>query len=230
MNKVEHFADINALAKAAADIIVSLSANASESHEKFSIALSGGNTPTALFQLLATEKYSSQINWKNVFVFWSDERCVSADSNDNNSHHARLDLLDHVPIRKENIFAVPVELLPAAAAEKYERTIKKFFNSESPRFDLVLLGMGANGHTASLFPHTTVLHETDALVKEVFVNELKMWRVTFTAALINAAKKIVFLVAGEDKAAMLKTVLDGDYDPDNYPAQLIKNADWLVAP
>ena len=131
--------------------------------------------------------------------------------------------------QKKNIFIIPVDESPVNAAIYYEATIKIFFKSDKPVFDLILLGMGDNGHTASLFPHTTILQETKSLVKEVYVDEVKMYRLSFTAPLINNAKHILFLVSGNHKQPMLKKVLEGDYKPEEYPAQLIKNGEWFIS-
>ena len=229
MNKISYFDTPDQMAKAAADLIGKLSTDAIRQSGRFCIALSGGNTPATLYTLLAKEPYCSSIDWKNIYFFWGDERCVSADSNDNNSHNAKKVLLDMVPVPTENIFPIPVNLPPAEAAAQYMQTLEDFFKDLSPKFDLILLGMGDNGHTASLFPHTSILQEAKATVCEVYVEEVKMYRISFTAALINQAAYILFLVAGKDKAPMLKIVLDGPYEPENYPAQLIKDAGWYIS-
>ena len=217
------------LAKAAADYIVELAAESIKTHGQFTIALSGGTTPAVLFALLAKDPYVNQINWKKTFVFWGDERAVPLDSPQNNAHNAKEDLLNDIDIPAENIFPVPTNLPPAEAAIRYENILKQFFKSDLPKFDLILLGMGDNGHTASLFPHTTILHEQHAIVKEVWVEEVNMDRISFTAPLINNARHILFLIAGKDKADMLHKVLEGEYRPEDYPAQLIKGAEWFVS-
>lgn len=222
MRKISVFENSEALSKAAADFIVSLAAKQIAENGKFSIALSGGNTPSQLFELLATAAYNKAVDWKNTFVFWGDERCVPVDDERNNSYVAKELLLNNVKIPAENIFIVPVKMAPVKAAHYYEQTLKIFFKTQLPSFDLILLGMGDNGHTASLFPKTPILLEKTALVKEVYVKELNMNRVSFTAPLINNAKNILFLVAGKDKASMLHTVLDGKENIEKYPAQMIK--------
>ena len=229
MNKITHFDNADLLATAAAEFFVQHSAEAIRLKGKFTVALSGGTTPAAMYQLLVTDFYSKQINWKNCYFFWGDERCVPLNDKDNNSFNAKNILLDKVPVPKKNIFVIPVDESPINAAIYYEATIKIFFKTDKPSFDLILLGMGDNGHTASLFPHTTILQEEITLVKEIYVDEIKMNRVSFTAPLINNAKQILFLVAGKDKEPMLKKVLKGNYEPENYPVQLIKNADWFVS-
>ena len=229
MNKVTHFDNAELLAKAAAEYFIQSVNEAIQLKGKFAVALSGGNTPAAMYKLLATDFYSQQVDWKNCYFFWGDERCVPLNDKDNNSFNAKNILLDKVPVPKKNIFIIPVDESPVNAAIYYEATIKIFFKTDKPVFDLILLGMGDNGHTASLFPHTTILQETKALVKEVYVDEIKMNRVSFTAPLINNAKHILFLVAGKEKESMLKKVLEGEYKPDEYPAQLIQNAEWFLA-
>jgi 6-phosphogluconolactonase len=222
MNKISIFDNDDLLSKAAADFIFSLSQKAIAERGRFTIALSGGSTPSKLFALMAEPPYSSEMNWKQTFVFWGDERYVPLDDERNNSHIAKKLLLSNVHIPAENIFVVPVKMPPAKAAQHYEKTIRIFFKEELPVFDLILLGMGDNGHTASLFPHTAIIDEKNALVKDVYVEEVQMQRISFTAPLINHAKNIVFLVAGKAKAAMLKKVLEGEKNIQQYPAQMIK--------
>lgn len=227
MTKITHFDTANLLAKAAVEYFIKLAAEAIALKGKFTVALSGGNTPAAMYEFLATEFYSRQIDWKKCYFFWGDERCVPLNDRDNNSFNAKNILLDKVAVPKKNIFIIPVHESPVNAAIYYEATIKIFFKTDKPIFDLILLGMGDNGHTASLFPHTTILHEEKSLVKEVYVDQIKMNRVSFTAPLINNAKHILFLVAG--KESMLEKVLEGEYRPEEYPAQLIKNAEWFIS-
>ena len=222
MNKISVFDNEELLSIAAADFIVKLGAKAIETNGKFTIALSGGSTPSKLFSLLATAAYSKAINWKQTFVFWGDERCVPADDERNNSYIAKQLLLNNVAVPAENIFTVPVKMPPEKGAYHYEQTLKIFFKNQQPAFDLILLGMGDNGHTASLFPHTPILNETKALVKAVYIKELNMYRISFTALMINFAKNILFLVTGKQKAGMLHTVLEGKINTEKYPAQLIK--------
>ena len=228
MNKVTHFDSPDLFAKAATEYFINVAAEAIDEKGKFTVALSGGNTPAAIYQLLATDFYSAQVNWKKCYFFWGDERCVPLNDKSNNSFNAKNILLDKVPVPKKNIFIIPVDESPVNAAIYYEATLKIFFKTDKPVFDLILLGMGDNGHTASLFPHTTILQETKALVKEVYVDEVKMDRISFTVPLINNAKHILFLVGGADKQEMLEIVLKGKCEPEKYPAQLIEGADWFV--
>jgi 6-phosphogluconolactonase len=219
---LERFENGEAFIKAVADFIIAIANKAVAKKEKFTIALSGGNTPNKLYSLLATDAYSKQMPWKNTFVFWGDERCVALSDEQNNAHVAISLLLDKVGIPPLNIFPIPVNLSPAEAAIQYEQTIKSFFGNETPVFDLVLLGLGENAHTASLFPGTEVLNERRHWIKEVYVDEQKMFRVTMTAPLINLANNIAFLLTGKSKAEVVKTVLTAPYEPEKYPAQLIK--------
>ena len=222
MTKTEIFDTPGQLFKAAADLILQLYEKAVSEKRTFSIALSGGSTPKRLYELLATPLYAKKIDWKNVYVFWSDERCVPISDEENNSHMASLALLNNVAIPKENIFPVPVSFEPSKAAARYEQMIKTLFKDKQPEFDLVLLGTGEDGHTASLFPHTDILDEKKALVKQVYLKDKKMYRVSFTLPLINDAKHILFLVTGKEKAGIIKKIFTRPVKKPAYPAQLIK--------
>jgi len=199
---------------------------------RFSVVLSGGETPRRLYEILATPPFQERICWGDVHVFWSDERCVPPDDPRSNARMARQALLNHVPIPPENIHPIHCETSPQQAALSYEQELRDFFGSQPPIFDLVLLGLGENGHTASLFPHTPVLKEQQHWVAEVYVAELDMYRVTLTAPLINQARQVVFLVCGSEKASVLQNVLEGAYQPNDLPAQLIRpngaQPIWLV--
>lgn len=222
MNKISVFDTEELVSVAAADFIADLCRKSIENSGKFTIALSGGSTPDKLFVLLANPPYNNVIDWKNTFIFWGDERYLPESDANNNSHQSKKLLLNNVPVPAENIFVVPVKMTPPKAAIHYEQTLKLFFKNQHPAFDLILLGMGDNGHTASLFPHSSILKEKTALVKEVFVKEVEMYRISFTASLINHAKNILFLVTGKKKASMLHTVIDGKKEVEKYPAQMIK--------
>lgn len=199
----------------------------------FSVVLAGGNTPRRLYELLATSVFRSRIEWARVHVFFGDERPVPPDHPDSNFRLANDALLSHVPIPVENVHRINGVGDPVENAQDYERELKKFFQgSESPRFDLVLLGMGNDGHTASLFPHTSALNEKDKWVVANWVDSLSSYRLTLTAPSINAAANVDFLVTGEDKASALARVLDGPCDARELPAQLIEpvtgELTWLV--
>ncbi len=222
MDNITKFVKPIQLATAAANFIVKTAAEQMAAKGKFAIAISGGSTPNLLFELLASPAYSQQINWDKFYVFWVDERCVPMNSKENNCHNATQLWLYHVPIPIENIFAIPVNLTPKNAAEEYAKTIKTFFKNDFPVFDLVLLGLGADGHTASIFPNSSLITEKVCIVKDTYVEKLKMDRVTLTAPLINTASNIIFMIAGADKTAALQQVLYGKPNATVYPAQLIK--------
>jgi 6-phosphogluconolactonase len=230
---VDIFPDADALARAAAERIVALSAEAVAARERFSVGLSGGSTPRALFRLLVTEEFAPRIDWPRVHVFWGDERCVPPDHPDSNYRMTRETLLDHVPLPEDNICRIRGEIDPQQAAAEYEQVLRVFFsNADTPRFDLLLQGMGDDGHTASLFPGTRALYERTRWVIENYVPKLEMWRITLTAGAINAAAHVWFLVAGQNKAATLRAVLNGPRHPEKYPAQLIQPTDgelvWMA--
>lgn len=230
MQRVEKFDSAELLITAAADLIIQIADEAIAARGKFTIALSGGSTPLDLYAFLATPSYRKKIDWKKTFVFWGDERCVPFDDAENNSRNAIKTLLEKVSIPEENIFPIPVDFPPVKAAEKYEQTIKDFFKNEKPQFDLILLGMGKDGHTASLFPYTQILNEKKGLVKEVCDTGITPHRISFTVPLINQANHKFFLVSGKEKSAAVDIVLNGKYEPEKYPAQFIKDAVWFINP
>ncbi|MBA3827657.1 MAG: 6-phosphogluconolactonase [Taibaiella sp.] len=231
-SSIKVFKTIEELTDATAKFIIEVARHTIEAKGRFVIALSGGNTPEQLYILLTKQPFCDQIEWDRTFIFWGDERCVPLDDKKNNAYTARLLLLDKIQIPAANINPIPVDLSPVEAAIKYESTINEFFGENPPAFDLILLGLGENGHTASLFPGTDVIHENVRIIKEVYVPEQKMFRVTMTAKLINQADNVLFLVAGAGKADIFKIVQTSAYQPDRYPAQLIKpvmgNLYWFV--
>jgi len=226
------FNDLEGISQAAARIFSKAAAQAIAARGRFSVALSGGITPRRLHEILTAQPYLGQIRWNNVHIFWGYDRCVPADDPRSNFQMARETLLDRVPLPAENIHPIRGDLPPAEAANQYEYDLQEFFGENNPIFDLILLGLGRNAHTASLFPHTPVLTETQHWTADVYIAELKMYRVTLTLSLINRADQVVFLVSGTDKAAALQNVLEGAYLPQEYPAQLIQpNGEhplWLV--
>jgi 6-phosphogluconolactonase len=216
------------VARAAADRIVAAGSEAIAARGRFTIALSGGSTPRALFELLAGDAYRARVDWARTEAFFGDERCVPPDDPASNYRMAREALLDRVPAR---VHRMRGEDEPAAAAIAYEREMRELFGA-TPRFDLVLLGMGDNGHTASLFPGLHAVDERERWVVAEYVGEVSMWRLTVTPVVLNAAAEDLFLVAGADKAAMLHRVLEGPRDPAALPAQVVAPRDgrlvWLV--
>jgi len=210
---------------ALADFIASKATESINILGRFTIALSGGSSPKKLYELLASDGYRNKIQWEKVFFFFGDERYVPLYHKDSNYLMAERSLFEPLRIVQDHVFAVNTALPPADAARDYEQKIVEHFNGEACRFDFVLLGLGDNSHTASLFPHTKVLHEQQSLVKEIFVDEVNMYRITFTAPLINAAHNVVFLVYGNGKAEAVHHILEDETNVDAYPAQLIKPLD-----
>lgn len=225
-------ANYETLSHTAAEMFVAQAQWAVSEKGYFSIAFSGGSTPRRMYALLAQNEIRDRVPWEKTFVFWGDERCVPPDHPSSNQLMLRQLLLDHVNIPKQNIFPISGTLPPGKAAQEYELTLRNFFNNKRPGFDLILLGLGENGHTASLFPGTPALDITQQWVTDIYVAEQEMHRITLTARFINRAGKIVFLVSGASKAFVLKEVFEGPANPHRLPAQLIKPSDgelvWLV--
>jgi len=217
------------LARAAARAFAAKAEEAIEERGRFAVVLAGGSTPETMYGILARD-YADQIDWSKVYVFFGDERSVPPHHEDSNLKMASEALLDHVPVG--NVHRMRGELPPEEAAEAYEVELRTFFRTEDvPRFDLILLGLGADGHTASLFPETPALEVRDRWVVANPVPRLNTTRITLTVPVINAARAVIFLVAGEDKAEALKEILEGDADPRAYPAKLIQppgGPDWML--
>jgi 6-phosphogluconolactonase len=196
---------------------------------RFAVVLAGGSTPETMYGILARDCID-RIDWSSVYVFFGDERSVPPHHEDSNLKMASEVLLDHVPVA--NVHRIRGELPPEEAAEAYEEELRKFFQTEDvPRFDLILLGLGADGHTASLFPWTAALQVHDRWVVANPVPRLGTTRITLTLPVINAARAVIFLVAGEDKAEALREILEGDADPHAYPAKLIQppgEPEWML--
>jgi len=218
------YPDKDTLSHAAAQHIVQIASESIVTHGRFTLALSGGSTPKTLYGLLGSEPYCRQIDWAQVEVFWSDERCVPPESEESNFHLAQEVLLNRVPLPPTQIHRMPADLPDRDAASRdYSLEIQKVFGTNRvPSFDLLQLGMGPEGHTASLFPHQPSLHEQERLVIPVTVPKPPPPRLTFTPPLLNAAAHVLFLVTGADKADALHAVLEGLYQPDEYPAQLVR--------
>lgn len=223
------------LFQAAAEEVIRAANDAVAQRGRFTIALSGGSTPKNLYALMAANAGSS-LPWDRMFFFWGDERHVPPDDPDSNYRMAKEALLSKVAIPAANVFRVPAENPDApAAAEAYEETLRKFFAlapGEFPRFDVILLGMGPDGHAASLFPETEALREKSRLVVANWVEKLKTSRITFTLPVLNAARCVAFLVSGIDKAAALREVLEGNAPAEKYPSKLVRPTEgkliWFV--
>jgi 6-phosphogluconolactonase len=231
MTEIKVFPDGQQLAHATAELFVECADAAIKQQGRFSVALSGGSTPRALHRILAGEGFVDRVDWSNVYVFFGDERTVPPDDPESNFRMAQETLLSQVPIPQSNVYRIPAEQQPAQAANSYEQMLRDFFGDQ-PRFDLVFLGMGDDGHTASLFPHTAALDEQARWVVANHVEKLDTWRITLTAGAINAAKKVAFLVSGEKKATRLREVLHSVHQPHELPSQLIQPESgallWLV--
>lgn len=225
--------DKDAVARAAADLFIARGRAAIAQRGFYYVVLAGGSTPKATYQLLAQPEYAARLDWSKTHLFWGDERCVEPDDVQSNYRMVREALLNHIPITMDNVHRIQGEIQPHEAAEQYEKLLRRIWsNADWPRFDLVLLGMGDDGHTASLFPHTAALHENKRWVAANYVERVGMWRVTLTAPAINHAECVAFMVTGASKAARLKEVLNGVYKPQELPAQLIAPTDgdllWLL--
>jgi 6-phosphogluconolactonase len=212
--------DPEELAQAAAREFAARAAEAIGERGRFAVVLAGGSTPRATYEILARD-YRDTIDWNNVHVFFGDERSVPPDHDDSNYKMTRESLLDHVPIG--SVHRIQGELPPEEAAEAYEQELRDFFGSDDlPRFDLILLGTGPDGHTASLFPETSALEVHDRWTVANPVLKLETTRITLTVPVINAARAVYFLVAGEGKAGPVAEILEGNPDPREYPASLIQ--------
>jgi 6-phosphogluconolactonase len=196
---------------------------------QFVVSLSGGSSPKSLYELLASDAYKGQVDWKKVYFFFGDERNVPDTDKDSNALMAKKALFDPLKISSAQIFKVDTSLSPADAADDYTDTINHFFDNATVKFDLILLGLGDNSHTASLFPHTPILSDKTASVKPVWLEDQQVFRISFTAALINQASQIAFLVYGGGKAEAVHHVLKDPVNIPEYPAQLIrKDVDWFL--
>jgi 6-phosphogluconolactonase len=189
---------------------------------RFTIVLSGGGTPKKLYQLLASDEFKNKIGWSKLHFFWGDERYVPLTYERNNAKMAFDNLLNHVPAVKENIHIIRTDIEAEASAVEYEKLLHEYFPDKEKTFDLVLLGMGDNAHTLSLFPGYEVVQEKGKWVSSFYLQEQKMVRITLTAPVVNAAGYVVFLVSGGDKAAAMQHVLAGEHNPDLYPSQIIQ--------
>jgi 6-phosphogluconolactonase len=216
---IQVVADGAAVAAAAAERIIQLSDAAITSRKIFSIALSGGNTPRALFELLSSPPYIRRTNWKAWEIYFSDERCVGPDDEQSNFRMGRQTLLDRVPVDPQKIHRMVGEIDPQQAAKQYGQLLKEKFGDGG--MDVILLGMGDDGHTASLFPGSAALNETQHRCVANFVPKLNTWRITMTAPFINRAAEVMVLVEGAAKAARVAEVLHGPRDPQRLPIQLI---------
>lgn len=232
MAHVRVFAGTHALFDAGADAVAEAAATAIAARARFTLALSGGTTPRHLFERLASPPWRDRIDWPRVHLFWSDERCVSPTHADSNYRMAREALLDHVPVPAAQVHRMRGEDVPDSAAVNYEAELRATLDAGAPGgpsvFDLVLLGLGADGHTASLFPGMPSGRVSTRWVVAEHVDAARGWRLTLTPPIINAARSVVFLVTGDDKAAALAAVLEGPAQPLALPAQAVASGSSLV--
>ena len=233
---IQIFPNLTELNNFAAEKFIEIGNSAIKERNKFTVALAGGSTPKSLYRLLTSSEYKNKIEWEKVFFFFGDERNVSPENDECNFKMANDNLLEPLRIDAKNIFRWQTELQdPEKIAGNYAQTIKDFFNlneNEFPRFDLILLGMGDDGHTASLFPLTEALKETERIAVSNRVEKLDTTRLTFTFPTINNAANIIFLVSGAAKAETLQKVLQDEFQPEKFPSQAIQpkngNLFWLI--
>jgi 6-phosphogluconolactonase len=243
--EIRVFPDRPALVREAASRFVLIANESLAAHGRFGVALAGGTTPRGLYELLATREFSSQIDWRRAHLFWGDERAVPPYHPDSNFRMANEALIKRIQIPHENVHRISAELPPDDAAKNYELVLGNFFLRNTPfpllrrgerrvhpRFDLILLGLGEDAHTASLFPRTAALHETKRWVMSNYVEKLKSNRITLTPPVLNASANLLFLVTGADKANAVHAVLRGGRHPEDFPAQLVQpskgNVLWLL--
>ena len=226
---IQTFPTPAALADAVARHVVARAAAAISATGRFTLALSGGSTPRAAYSRLATDGLAHQVDWRLVHVLWGDERCVPPNDPQSNYRMARETLLDRVPIPARQIHRIRGEDDPEQAAMEYERELRALLchserseESLDAHIDLVLLGLGEDGHTASLFPGQAAAQETARWVMAVYAPETRMWRITLTPAILNEARNVTFVVSGANKALRLEQVLEGPFTPDVLPAQAIR--------
>jgi 6-phosphogluconolactonase len=239
MSKITIYPDNESLISGTADFIADLAIQAISERGRFTLSLSGGNTPRPVYARLATTGYRGRIDWPKVQIFFGDERCVPLDDSRSNYLMVRTALLDQVPLPADNIHRIRGEKVPEKAAADYNEALQRIFGGDPVTggpppegFDLILLGMGDNGHTASLFPGLAAVTEPRRWVMAQYVEVVGMWRVTMTPVIINTARQVLFLVSGAQKAEMLQRVLEGPYQPVVLPSQIIKPASgelyWLL--
>jgi 6-phosphogluconolactonase len=225
------YPDPEALARATADHFLRIGCDAITERGNFRVALAGGNTPKAAYELLAREPRASEISWSEVFIYFGDERCVPPTDERSNFHMAQRAFLNAVPIPPANVHRMAGEIDPGIAANEYASLIRSDLR-EPPHFDLVMLGLGPDGHTASLFPGSPPDLDDASLVRAVYAESQGMWRITITPLVINSARNVLFGIEGNDKAEILAKVYEGPRDPAKYPAQVVRpksgNLVWLV--
>jgi 6-phosphogluconolactonase len=220
------------LSQAMAEWITQNIENSLKSQEKFMFALTGGEYPGGLYQLLSAEPFKQRITWEKIHFFWGDERVVPFNDPRNNAKMSFDTLLNHVPVKKDQIHIIKTDIDPEQSAKDYENTLRKYFNDTGQSFDLLLTGMGEDAHTLSLFPNMGLVFEKKSWVKSVYLESQKMYRITMTPQIVNRSAKIALIAFGDKKSVAVYNVLDGDPFPDQYPAQAIEPVDgelhWFI--
>ena len=212
------------LATAVAEHFVALAREAIATRGRFSVVLAGGSTPRGVYERLASKGFAERVDWQRIHLFWGDERCVPPDHADSNTRMARETLIDRVPIPSDQVHRICGENPPLEAALAYEKLLHTHFSASTRTFDLVLLGMGEDGHCASLFPGTAAIHEEKHWVVAHYVDKLQAWRITLTPVMLNAAAEVAFIVSGEEKAERVRQVQNDIHRPRTLPAQIIRPA------
>ncbi len=220
--KIHQSKDADSLSQSLADWLVSDIQKTLKEKDNYSFVLSGGSTPKGLYQLLASTPRKEQIEWEKLHFYMGDERYVPFEDERHNGKMAYDTLLNHVPVNEENIHLMDTTLKPDESAIQYANLLHQQFKESNTTFDFVLLGMGDDGHTLSLFPGTSVIHEKEKWVTAPFVEKQDMYRITLTRSVVQKATNIAFMISGQGKAHALQKVIEGDYQPDTYPAQTIK--------
>lgn len=231
MPPFEVYSDHRALFQAAAEHFSEIANSAVAAHGIFFVALAGGNTPRELYLLLAQPAWRSRVPWEKAHIFFGDERCVPPEHPDSNYRMAREVLLEALSLPEQNIHRMAGEQEPHAAALAYQQEIRRVFSiagDKLPRFDLILLGLGSDGHTASLFPGTAALHEKEKLVVANYVDKLNSFRLTLTLPVLNNAQHIMFLAVGDNKANILHEIFEMPDRPIKYPAELVRPTNGTV--
>lgn len=226
------FKDPEEASHALAEVITETIETTLQQQDRFTWVVTGGNSPKLLYELLASSPLRERIDWSKMHIFWGDERVVPFTDSRNNAKMTFEHLLSKVPVVRGQVHIMNTELPPEESAKAYEAILHKYFKEDGPSFDLVLNGMGEDGHTLSLFPHTPVIREKKAWVKSFYLEAQQMYRITLTPPIVNRARKVAFLTFGANKADALLEVLEGSPNMDQYPSQIIHPVDgeemWFV--
>jgi len=232
MNAIKIFPDLESWTKEAVTNFLHIADDSLNKRGVFTVALSGGGTPIPVYREMGIAGNTKQLPWSDIHLFWGDERHVPPDHEKSNFKMVKEQLLDQIPIPEDNVHRVPAEMEARMAAFSYEEVLRGFFDGERPQFDLVFLGLGEDGHTASLFPHSAGLNEEERWFIANFSPQKEEWRLTLTKNAINSARNIVVLVRGRSKATMMAEVLTGPVEPEDKPIQLISPEDgnliWIL--